>query len=479
VNRWFAAVLAILVAGHAAAQGMRLLDQTGLGIVPVNDEKLVHLRGFEGEILLESGEPGNVEFSNLSMTKSAEEVPLALFTDDAEFRLEPPSGHPAVKTRLRVRVPPDKNMKVLVETDNTLVHVSDLNAELVLRGRQIRLDAAGLRRRTEVEIDGGSVKVQGAGEGFTFKGQNVDAVIDSIAGPAIVRMTGGTAKLTGFQSTLQGQFVRTRVGVDTVVDVVDLHFQQGKAKLVGLRVGGQVALQGCLLELSQISGELTVTSDSDVQFSESKASLHIFNTSGGVLGMRNDGLVEVTTHSAAVKMSLITGQLRVAGDELEVYLKDIAAAVTVNTQSSKIGIEGSSSVTIENDGGDVAVQRSEALIDVKSRNGEVRLLDMGGPVSVDADGPSVEVSWTRLPPDRDSRIVNDGGEVTVKFLGGDSRVSAVSQFGRVDSDLPGVRVVGDEHRAEGIVGGGSGRTIAVKASGDVHLLGPDSSGQTP
>ena len=99
---------------------------------------------------------------------------------------------------------------------------------------------------------------------------------------------------------------------------------------------------------------------------------------------------------------------------------------------------------------------------------------MRGPVNVEADGDLVEVELASVTAEHDSRIVNDGGEVTVRFLGGDSTVDAVSRFGRVDSSLdrrlPSRK---DESTAQGVSGGGSNRVVVIKASGDVHLLGTD------
>jgi hypothetical protein len=234
--------------------------------------------------------------------------------------------------------------------------------------------------------------------------------------------------------------------------------------------------------LTRAAGEVAVTSDSDVRFSECRASLRIENESGGVTGLRSDGIVEITTHKAAVDLTQIMGRLRIAGDELEVNAQSIGAAMSVHTRSSNITVEGSSSVNVENDRGNVVIRRSEALIEVKSEGGEVHLLDMKGPLHVDAAGDVVEVEWSSLGADGDSRISNDAGDVIARFGSADCRVDAISRFGRVESSLPGLRVQKDETAAQGIVGGGGARTIVIRASGYVHLQGAegvDTQGQAP
>jgi DUF4097 and DUF4098 domain-containing protein YvlB len=373
-------------------------------------------------------------------------------------------------------------MRIVLEVENATVHAQQLDAEVSLRGRQVKLDAAGLMRRAEFDAEGGAIGIQGASDGVTIAGHNVDVALENVAGRTALRLNGGSAKLTGLQSGLEGEFVRTRVAMNTITGGVNLRIQEGKAQLTALRDGGQISVTGCPLVVDQAGGELSVTSDSDVQFTDCRATLHIDNTSGGVRGLRNDGVVELTTHKASVSLEQINGQLRISGDELDVKLVNIGAAVSVTTQSSNISIDGAAAVTIENDRGNISVKRSEAPISIKSQNGDVELLDMHGPVAVDAAGQHVEVQWTATPPDKDSRITNDGGDVTVKFAGGDCRVSATSKYGRVDSNLPGVRVVKNETTAQGIVGGGGARTVIVTATGDVHLAGPDTddtSGQAP
>ena len=78
-----------------------------------------------------------------------------------------------------------------------------------------------------------------------------------------------------------------------------------------------------------------------------------------------------------------------------------------------------------------------------------------------------------------------GGDVTVRFPpAGDSRVEATSRMARIESSLAKVLVMEGGESAQGVVGDGGRelRTVFIKASGEVKLLGPDapaSSGETP
>jgi DUF4097 and DUF4098 domain-containing protein YvlB len=476
-------VLATMGPVGFAADGT-LLDETASGVVPVNQETLVLVRGIQGQVVLQPGAAAELEFRSTSPDKDDEEVPVGLWTDGEGFRLEPPRGHASVRARLTVSVP--SGMKVRLELEHSAVTVMGLDNELAVFGRQLQFEAQGLRRSAQFEIEGGAVKVHVAGKGVRIRGRDLDVVVDGIAGRADVKLTGGTARLNGLQSGLQGDFTGTNVAIDTVSDAVSLHFVNGRAEVARLRDGGDIALTGCKLGLEQIGGALSITSDSAVKFNDCKASLRIENSAGSVTGVKNDGVLDVTTHNSQVALGQMRGQVRVAGDTLDVKLQQIDATVGVLTTSSSVALDVSTApVTIENDGGDVVVKHTEAQVDVKSRGGNVHLLKIRGPVTVQADGELVEAEWEVLTSAADSKIVNEGGGVTVRFPpAGDIRVDATSRSGRVESSLAKLIVAEDRGSAKGFAGDGGQdlKTLVIKAAGDIDLQGSngaDPAGQAP
>ncbi len=63
----------------------------------------------------------------------------------------------------------------------------------------------------------------------------------------------------------------------------------------------------------------------------------------------------------------------------------------------------------------------------------------------------------------------------VRFPGdGGCRVEAETRFGRVETDLPKVRVLDDGRSAQGIVGNAGRPVVRVESAGDVFLVGPAS-----
>ncbi len=476
------ALLLAVIRPGSAADDATLLDVTGAGIVAVNAETLLQVRAVEGEISIRPGVAGELQFQSTSIDKEGEEVPVALWTDGGAFRIEPPEGQATVRTRLSLSIPAGTGVRL--DLEDAAVNADGLDGNLAVHGRKIRLQASRLLQSAEIEIEGGGVSVKNAAKGVTIVGRDLDVALDNVAGPASLRLNGGTAKLSGLLSGLGGNFTGTGVTIDAISGTVTLRFLKGSARIAGLRDGGEMTLSGCPLRLEKVAGAISIASDSEVKFSDCQASIRVENSAGAVKGISNEGALEVTTYRAEVALAHVGGQLRISGDELDVKLENIRAALGVFTRSSKVSLEGASAaVTVENDLGDVTIKRAAGEVEIKTRYGDVRLQEMQGPVTVQADGAHVEVEWTVVSTGKDSRITNEGGDVTVRFpAAGGCKVDAKSRIGRIDSDLPKVAVHEEGGSAQGIVGNGGPKTVFIEASGDVHLLGagvPEQSGQAP
>jgi len=226
------------------------------------------------------------------------------------------------------------------------------------------------------------------------------------------------------------------------------------------------------VRLRECKGELTIETDDEVQFNETEASLHVNNWGGSVRGSGNTGLVEIKTEGAQVLVEKIQGPLRVQGDRLELSASEVAGEVLVYVTSSTVEVDGAAAGTVvENEFGDVTVRRSKQEVRVTSRNGDVRVLEHNGTVEVDAEGPAVEVSWSSVGRDKDSRIENASGDVTLRFPpNGSCRIEARSNFGRIETDLPDVRISDDGNAAAGMLGRGTRPTVHVLSEGDLYLM---------
>ena len=95
---------------------------------------------------------------------------------------------------------------------------------------------------------------------------------------------------------------------------------------------------------------------------------------------------------------------------------------------------------------------------------------MKAAVQVDADGDDVTVWWSSLDPKRNSKITNEGGDVSVKLPGqGGCQVRAKSHFGRIESGVPDVVVSDDGSSAEGMVNRRSRPAVVIESQGVIRL----------
>ena len=94
-------------------------------------------------------------------------------------------------------------------------------------------------------------------------------------------------------------------------------------------------------------------------------------------------------------------------------------------------------------------------------DGNVTLAGMHAPVSVEAEGDAVAVSWSSLTGKEESVVVNSGGEVRLELPQGGFLLEARARYGRVHTAFPWVRV-GDD--------GPSAATYGVPGPSEVRAL---------
>jgi hypothetical protein len=200
-------------------------------------------------------------------------------------------------------------------------------------------------------------------------------------------------------------------------------------------------------------GDITVTSDAAVAFSNMAASMR-FEMDGGTLrGNGNQGPVEVRARRTDVNLEGIVGALRVEGEGLKTRL---------------VGISGELNLDVAR--GNVLLQRTSGPVIAVILAGDAQLFELQGAVRLDIEGGNAELSWAAITGDKDTLLENKGGDITVRFPPGAScRVTAKTKSGRITSDVPSIKVPADATTAQGVLGQGKGPLIAVEANGNIHL----------
>jgi hypothetical protein len=255
-----------------------------------------------------------------------------------------------------------------------------------------------------------------------------------------------------------------------------LRARGGSVEVDELMDGGDLDLSGSPLLLEKASGEVTIRSDTKVEFRQSKANLHVQGIAAEVRGTDSQGLVEIVTDSASVVLSKMDGPLRVQGNSLELTIDGIGGVAGLITSGSTIEVKGvSAPLAIENEFGDVTVSGASAKVEVKNRQGNVTLVGLSASAIVETSSEVLIVSWASLPMDQETEnvLVNEEGEVRVELpASGSFGLEAQSRYGRVESALDWVRVSDDGRSAKGLRGRGRGPRLRIVGEGGVVIAGP-------
>jgi hypothetical protein len=293
-----------------------------------------------------------------------------------------------------------------------------------------------------------------------------------MSGLVTVRATGGTVSLGRIGGTLDVESDDAELAFSVLSGEVRVKAHNGTAKVEGLTSGAEFAMSGTPLHLKDGRGDITVTSDSPVEFDAMAASMHFDMYGGSLRGKGNQGILEVRTRNTEVNVESIDEGMRIQGDGLKANLVDVGAELYVETSISDVVADRVGSVILHVDRGSVRIQRAAGPVQATVTGGDVHILDGAGPVSLDLDRGDAEVSWASTVGDKDSTLINKFGNITVRFPASAScRVEAKSQYGRIDSDLPTVKVLDDRSEAQGPVNNGYRPVIHIVANGDIHLQG--------
>jgi hypothetical protein len=304
-----------------------------------------------------------------------------------------------------------------------------------------------------VEAQGGTAVVDGFAGGVNVVGKGAAVRAQALAGPLDAGIEGGSLSVTNL-----GGAVTARVGSATfsATDVrggLDLNSQGstfkvqglsgafrldargGSGELAGIANGGEIRVSETVLRLTGCKGELSVTSDAAVDFTNMTASLRFEMNGGSLHGKGNQGAVRARSRRTDVKLEGITGD-----------------------------------VDLDTTGAGVVAQKITGHLSAIVYGGDARLLELQGPVNLDIGGGNAEVSWTAVTGDRDSLLKSNNGDLTVRFPANAAcRVTARSSSGRLTSELPALQAAPDATELEGVLGQAQHPRIEIEADGNIHL----------
>lgn len=473
MHRVVLALVALVVFPVHAQTESVLLATESAGLLPITGEVRVEIEGVRGEIGVRVGKPGELRFlSRKPGGRKAEEIPLDVWSDGATIRLTPPEGEAPQERVLEASVPP--GLYVRIAAVESKVVASSLQGGLEVRGSALVVQAGGIEGDVEVDLEGGSVSLQGIGGSAVVRGSEIQAQIGGVRGSLLLTATGQKSVVVrdvgaGVDADLEG----APLEVAGVKGPFRLRARGGSVTLSGLEQGGDLELTGAALRVEKSKGEIHVNTDQPCEFLENEASLHIDAYGPSALVRQNKGIVEVRARNAEVTLEKIQGAARVEGDGLRLRVDDVGGEFVAILGLSAAFVQNvGGKAVIQSERGDLEIRRATQMVEVKSEDGSVRLLDLNGPVLVEADGALVEVSWVSTPATEDSSILNEGGDVIVRFPpGGGAGIEAYASYGRIETAFDTVRLFDGDKRAEGSINRRQRPMVRIESGGDVQILG--------
>jgi hypothetical protein len=177
-----------------------------------------------------------------------------------------------------------------------------------------------------------------------------------------------------------------------------------------------------------------------------------------------------------VNVESIAGGMRVQGDGLKVKIADVGGELQLDATAAEVVIDGAGSVVLKVDRGNAAVQRATGAIQASVTGGDVRIVDVSGPVNLELDEARGRCLGPRF---RETRIRTWSTPAAISRSASPSTEAAASRRrARVDAWIASAS---DRPRSRGRGRGpGPGQQRLppdrhVTAAGDIHLLGPANS----
>jgi hypothetical protein len=146
-----AVALALPARSEQPEAEVRWIAEEPAGILPLEDEASVIVRGIAGSIEVRNGRAEELRWSCVTL-RGGKELPLAVGMTERELVVAPPASDTAAR-RVVVVVPP--RVAVRVETDDASVVGTAIESLLTVRGRELDVQLAASAGPVELELTGG------------------------------------------------------------------------------------------------------------------------------------------------------------------------------------------------------------------------------------------------------------------------------------------------------------------------------------
>jgi hypothetical protein len=437
------------------------------GLVPLDVESSVSVRGLHGLISVGAIDERELHVVSRSAGPQPVDAPVGIWQRGARLIVSAPPGDDGKERQIRIEVP--KGLAVSIDSRDSDVSLQLLGGAIDVRGKNLRVIADALSGSLSVDLDGGSLAVVNSSN-LTANLRNTTAKLSENSGGIILHAVGGSVQAAKSSGAVDVECEDTKLILEAATGTQRIRARKGDVTVTGFKAGAELELSGAPLRLMEGRGDVTVKSDASVEFLSMAAALHFDLYGGSLKGKTNQGLLEVRSRNADVNVEGIEAGMRVQGDGLTVHAEDVGGETYVETRLSDVVLDRVGTVTARIDGGSVTVQRAAGPVTANVVGAEVRIIDGVGPVTLDLDGGDATVSWASLSGDKESQLTNKGGNITVQFpSSGGGRVEAKTKYGRVDSDLAGVKVMDDQTEAQGTLRGQYRPVVKINATGDIHL----------
>jgi hypothetical protein len=462
------ALLALIAAGAAGAQEPQLLNDGAGGELELAGESRLVLSGLRGTFALRLGKEGSLVYAARQRENRREDLPVALWLEGSTLRLSRLDENDTRPVYLEIAVPP--GLDVEADIDESHVNLSGLMSGVRIVGRALEVRAGGLTEAIRLRLEGGTVRMETLSSDVELEGRDFEARLKQIGGRVGITASASQIEAESLAADMFADLDDSTLVATTITGHVQVTAEGGSVRLSGVRRGAELQLGETPLSMTDVEGGVDLETEADVEFRELKSELDMVSFGGGLRGQGNAGGVRVNTDGAAVLLEGIQGAVTVEGRDLHVQLRDMRNEVRVVAGMSSVLVEHSAAaVHVENDFGDVVMNDAAGPVTVRSRDGMVRIEDLKGSLDLIADGPEVRVGWSEIGQGN-STVKSERGDVSVGLPArGRCRVEAIARFGRVDSDLPGVRVSDDGKFANGLLGGADEPVISIDSGGAVYI----------
>ena len=411
------AIVALFASGIAAqAPAVNPGSAKGIGLFPLAAQTSLVIRGIPGQIVVTTKPARELRFTSKAKDKSGGERPIAVTIGDTTVTMSSPPGAALPDGILRVEAP--ASFSVRVEAQGGTVAVDGFAGAVGIVGKGTVVRVQALTGPLDAGVEGGSLSVTNLGGAVTARlGATSTFAATDLRGGLDLNSRDATFKVQG----LSGAF--------------RLDSRGGSGELTGLTSGGDLRLSESALRLTGGKGDLTVTTNAAVEFSNMTASMRFEMDGGSLYGKGNQGSVTVRSRRTEVKLEGITGE-----------------------------------VDLDTTGAAVVVQKITGHVTAVVYGGDVQLLEIQGAVNLDIGGGNSEVAWAAIAGDKDSLLKSNNGDLTVRFPASAScRVTARSSSGHITSDIPTLKAPADATEIQGTLGQGQRPQIEIEADGNVHL----------